>query len=211
MAGRHRWDRPVFAALYDFTTGPVERQHYARWRAEVAGRAAGAVLEIGAGTGANLPFYPPGARLVTVEPNRYMQQRGRRKARALGRRVAFVKAAAESLPFADASFDVVVSTLVLCSVDDPAAAAREIWRVLRPGGTLRLLEHVRADSPELARWQDRITPLWRRLGAGCHPNRPTLATLVGAGFEVVEARREPMAFWVVRPHVVAVLRKPGPA
>lgn len=204
-----RWDHPLFAALYDIMARAADRRYYAPRRAEVAAEAAGDVHEIGAGTGANLPYYPTGVRLVAVEPDRHMRRRANRRAKALGRRVAFVGAAAEALPFADEAFDVVVSTLVLCSVADPVAAAKEMWRVLRPGGMVRLLEHVRADAPDLARWQDLVTPVWRRLGAGCHPNRPTLETLRQVGFEVIRVRHESFGPPPVRPHVVSVLRKPA--
>lgn len=100
-------------------------------------------------------------------------------------------AAAEALPFADEAVDVVVSTLVLCSVADPVAAAKEMWRVLRPGGVVRLFEHVWADAPGLARWKDLVPPVWMRLGAGCHPNRPTLETLRQVGFEVIGVQFPP--------------------
>ncbi|HEY8424551.1 MAG TPA: methyltransferase domain-containing protein [Limnochordales bacterium] len=208
MAGRwNRWDHRLFAALYDLLAPAAETAYYAARRAEIAGGATGRVLEIGAGTGANLPHYPAEAVLVAVEPNAHMLRRARRKAAGHGRGATWVQAAAEALPFADESFDTVVSTLVLCSVTDPEVAARELWRVLRPGGTLRLVEHVRAEDPALARWQDRVTPVWRLIGAGCHPNRPTLAILERAGFVTVQARLEPFGPAPVRPHVVAVLRK----
>lgn len=210
MAGRwSRWDHRLFAALYDLLAPAAERAYYGSRRAEVVGGAAGRVLEIGAGTGANLPYYPAGTALVAAEPNPHMLRRARRRATRLRRPVAWVQAAAESLPFEDESFDAVVSTLVLCSVGEPEAAARELWRVLRPGGMLRLIEHVRAEEPALARWQDRVTPIWRRLGAGCHPNRPTLAILERAGFQPVRARLELFGPAPVRPHVVAILRKPA--
>ncbi|WP_324669344.1 class I SAM-dependent methyltransferase [Geochorda subterranea] len=210
MAGRwNRWDHRLFAALYDLLAPAAEEAYYAARRAEIAGGATGRVLEIGAGTGANLPHYPAETVLVAVEPNAHMLRRARRKAARHGRSVRWVEAAAEALPFEDRSFDTVVSTLVLCSVTDPGAAARDLWRVLRPGGTLRIVEHVRAEDPALARWQDRVTPVWRRLGAGCHPNRPTLAILERAGFETVQVRLESFGPAPVRPHVVAVLHKAG--
>lgn len=180
----HRW----FAATYDLLTYFAERRALAELRPLVAGGAAGRVLEVGVGTGANLPYYPTGTEVAATDPDPFMLERARRRAAKLGRPVELHCAAAESLPFPDASFDAVVSTLVLCTVADPARALAEIRRVLKPGGTFRFIEHVRADGPA-GRVQDLITPLWRRVGAGCHPNRRTAAGIEAAGFALLEGRR----------------------
>lgn len=165
--------------------------------------AAGEVLELGAGTGLNLPHYPEDLdRLVLAEPEEHMARRLRKRLDRLGRRGEPVRAAAEALPFDDASFDTVVSTLVLCTVEDPGRALAEIRRVLRPEGVLLFLEHVRADDPRLARWQDRLHSPWRSFADGCNCNRPTHELLRGAQFEVSVSER---ADWRGMPPIVRPL------
>lgn len=174
---------PIFAALYDPLGASMERRWMGARRARLLAGASGVVLEVGGGTGANLAHYRGVDRVTVAEPDPYMRGRLGQKARGAGVPVEIVAAGAEDLPFPDASFDTVVSTLVLCTVPDQAAALQEIRRVLRPGGRLLFVEHVRATG-SWARWQDRIDPIWGRLFGGCHPNRDTVAAIVGAGFEV---------------------------
>jgi ubiquinone/menaquinone biosynthesis C-methylase UbiE len=185
---RSRDGHRVFAAFYDALTG-LEPSSMKAIRAEVAGKATGRVLEVGAGSGRNFEFYADGVDLVVAEPDVAMLGRARRRARDVGRRVSFFRAPAESLPFLDASFDTVVCSLVLCSVTSQAEALAEVRRVLKPDGMLRFLEHVRGRGAEGVLW-DLVTPLWRRFAAGCHPNRRTERALVAAGFEIVALRWE---------------------
>jgi SAM-dependent methyltransferase len=168
----------LFAALYDSSLKRGERAGMADHRRALLAAASGRVLEIGAGTGLNVPHYPDGLDLVLTEPDAPM-------ARRAGRPV--VPASAEELPFEDASFDTAVSTLVLCTVPDPGQAVAELARVLKPGGRLLFIEHVRGEGA-LARWQDRLERPWRRIGNGCHANRDTLSVL-RERFDV-QARRE---------------------
>jgi SAM-dependent methyltransferase len=167
-------------------------------------RAYGRTLEIGSGTGLNLPHYPAAVdELILTEPDAGMRARLRHRADRERPAVAIVADQAGALNLADASVDTVVSTLVLCTVDDPAVTLREIARVLRPGGQLLFIEHVRSRSPRLARWQDRLEAPWRRFASGCHCNRDTLALIGAAGF-TAEAAHET---WrgsppVVRPLIV---------
>jgi ubiquinone/menaquinone biosynthesis C-methylase UbiE len=154
--------------------------------------ATGRVLEIGAGTGANLPFYNSGLEsLVVTEPEPPMLRRLEHTAREHAPLAQVLRAPAEDLPFEDDSFDTVVSTLVLCGVDDQPRALREARRVLRPGGRLLFLEHVRSDDPGLARFQDRMNWL-NRLVVCCDCNRPTLATIEAEGFAVPRLERSTM-------------------
>jgi ubiquinone/menaquinone biosynthesis C-methylase UbiE len=155
-----------------------------RVREEIAGGAKGRVLELGAGTGANFPYYSDHAEeIVATEPDTYMLQRARRRAEEVGRRTDLRQAPAEELPFEDASFDTVVSTLVMCTVADPARALSEVRRVLKPPGELRIYDHVRYEHAFGAFWQDLITPVWRWFGAGCHPNRDVASLVREARFE----------------------------
>jgi ubiquinone/menaquinone biosynthesis C-methylase UbiE len=178
------WGR-VFAAGYDRFVARMEEGGLRDRRAALLADAAGEVLEIGGGTGANVPLYGDGVQLTVTEPEEPMAKRLEGK----HPQVRVVRAPAESLPFDDASFDVAVSTLVLCTVGDQARALAELRRVLRPGGRLLFIEHVRSQDAGSARWQDRLTPLQRRVGHGCHPNRDTLAAIEAAGFEVGQLER----------------------
>ncbi|HWE32836.1 MAG TPA: class I SAM-dependent methyltransferase [Solirubrobacteraceae bacterium] len=197
------WGR-VFAAMYDRVLADTERAGLAERRRALLSQAHGAVLEIGAGTGANLDKYPGTVTdLVLLEPEPPM---ARRLADHLSRAsvpARIVSAPAESIPFADDTFDFAVSTLVLCTVNDPARALSELKRVLRPGGRLLFLEHVRSEDPGVARWQDRIHPLWLRIGHGCHCNRSTLELIGAGGFSIegVEHGRMPKAPPFVRPMI----------
>jgi ubiquinone/menaquinone biosynthesis C-methylase UbiE len=176
----------VFAAMYDRMSAGAEEAGLADRRRKLVADASGRVLEIGAGTGANLRHYGDGvSELVLTEPEEPMARRLERKAAASGRDATVVRAPAEALPFPDDSFDVAVCTLVLCTVRDPERALAEIDRVLKPGGRLLFIEHVRAEDPGLARWQDRFAPIWRRIGHGCMCNRPTPDT-IRARFATVE-------------------------
>jgi SAM-dependent methyltransferase len=202
------WGR-VFARLYDRTIAASEAAGLADMRATLLAQATGTTLEIGAGTGLNLDRYPRDVVDLTLcEPEEPMARvlRGRAAARGAAVRIA----PAERLPAADASVDTVVSTLVLCTVDDPAVAVAEVVRVLKPGGRLLFLEHVRADDPAAAHRQDRWDPVWRRFGHGCRCNRDTLTTLRSGGLDVtaLEHTRLPKAAPIVRPTIVGVAVRP---
>jgi len=176
-------------ALYDFFGARMEK-HFAEHRREALAHAQGRVLEIGGGTGFNLPHYPSDVdELVVTEPAPGMLERARRRAATTDLPVTVGQASAEALPFEDSSFDTVVSTLVLCSVDDVDRALAEIHRVLRPGGQLIFVEHVRWEDPRRARWQDRLERPWMLLADGCHPNRATLERIEAGPFEVVDVQR----------------------
>lgn len=176
--------------LYDLGLTVAERGRFGRWRRWLAGGAAGRTLDLGTGTGRNLPLFPPDARAVAVDPHRA----NLRRARARGPGVPLVLARAEALPFRQGAFDTVVCGLVLCSVDEPARALAEARRVLRPGGALRLLEHVRA-AGRAGRLQDLLQPGWTRVTGGCHPNRETERSVAAAGFRVEPATRRARGTW----------------
>lgn len=178
-------------------------------RTEALAEARGRVLEIGGGTGHNLTRYPAAVTsLTTTEPDPHMAKRLRDRLAA--QPPAFpadvVEAPAETLPFEDGSFDTVASTLVFCTVEDPARAAAEVRRVLAPGGRLVFLEHVRGPAESsLPRWQDRLERPWGWVAAGCHPNRDTVATLRAAGFQVEFDEAEfPKAPPLVKPVVAGI-------
>ncbi len=205
------WGR-LFAALYDRGLARSEEAGVREMRRELLATAHGRVLELGAGTGLNLPFYPQAvSELVLLEPDPHMARRLRaRLAESPWRRrgdgagvapATLVEASAERLPYPDAGFDAVVATLVLCTIPDPAAALAEARRVLKPGGRLLLLEHVRDQDPGRAASQDRFEQPWRFFADGCHCNRDTAATLAAAGFDVaaLEHGHVPKAPAIVRP------------
>jgi ubiquinone/menaquinone biosynthesis C-methylase UbiE len=205
----HKW----FAAYYDRISQSQEKNFMGAIRADLLKDVTGDVLEIGAGTGLNFPHYAGGARVTATEPDPYMLQRAEKRAADGPASIQLQQARAEKLPFPDASFDFVISTLVLCSVPDPQTALAEVKRVLRPDGELRVYEHVRYKNRFGALSQDIISPLWHWCGAGCHPNRDTERHLREAGFalENIQVRNQlppvpPMLF--VRPHLRAIARRP---
>jgi len=171
--------------LYDAAMAVLERLGLGPWRLWLAEGASGCTLDLGCGTGRNLPLLPAGARAVGVDPCAQSLGRARRRAPA----ALLVQARAEALPFRDGAFDTVASGLVLCSVLDPPAAAAEMLRVLAPGGSVRALEHVRSPLPWKARIQDWTQPAWTAISGGCHPNRETERTLEAAGLVIDPATR----------------------
>lgn len=203
-SGDSAWAR-AFALLYDPFTWVGERTGLRAHRRALLSRARGCTLEIGSGTGLNLPHYPGDLDdLVLAEPDAAMRSRLEKRLARSGRGTQLVDAPAERLPFPSGSFDTVVSTLVLCTVDAPDVALREIARVLRPGGQLLFLEHVRSESPTLARWQDRLARPWRRFARGCRCNRATAELIVTCGLELEQTRK---TSWhgmppIVRPLIV---------
>ena len=200
----------LFARWYDRALAETEAAGLAARRAALLAQARGRVLELGAGTGLNLAHYPAGVQLVLTEPEEPMLRRLRERAAAAGHDAEVVAAPAERLPFADASFDTVVTTLTLCTVADLGAALREVRRVLVPGGRLLFLEHVRSGDPRLARRQDLLRPVWKRVGHGCECNRETLAAIAAAPLEVrdVAHGRMPKAPKIVRPTIDGVAVRP---
>jgi ubiquinone/menaquinone biosynthesis C-methylase UbiE len=166
--------------LYDAMMALLERLGLGPWRRWLAAGARGRTLDLGCGTGRNLPLLPAGTQAVGVDPCMESLRRARRRCPA----ALLVQARAEALPFRTGAFDTVASGLVLCSVTDPAGAAAEMIRVLAPGGTVRALEHVRSPLPWKARLQDWTQPAWTAISGGCHPNRETERTLEEAGLVI---------------------------
>ena len=206
------WGR-IFAASYDHMLAKTEKAGLAAHREALLAGATGDVLEIGGGTGANLTYYRDGVGTLTItEPEKAMARRLQKRIAEKAPVATFLRAPAEDLPFDDHSFDVAVSTLVLCGVDDQPRALRELHRVLRPGGTLLFIEHVRSADPGTGRLQDRMNWL-NRLVVCCDCNRPTLDTIRGAGFTVaqVEDTVLPKAPPFARPAILGSATAPATA
>jgi ubiquinone/menaquinone biosynthesis C-methylase UbiE len=171
------WGRG-FAAIYDRAFEATEEAGLREIRRAALAEASGRTIDIGSGTGANLSLYPEGVtELVLAEPDPHMLKKLQAKVGETGIATEVVQAPAESLPFEESSFDTAVFTLVLCTVPNPKVALAEVARILRPGGRLLFVEHVRSKDAGLARWQDRLEKPWRFLGDGCHCNRDTVATI----------------------------------
>jgi ubiquinone/menaquinone biosynthesis C-methylase UbiE len=206
---------PVFARMYGRMADSFEAKGNAEHRDELLAGLTGRVIEVGAGTGLNFGHYPASVtEVVAVEPEPYLRAKAEAAAATAPVPVTVLDGTADRLPADDESFDAGVASLVLCSVPDPAAALAELRRVIRPGGELRFYEHVRADSPRLARWQDRLDVVWPRVGGGCHANRPTVETIEAAGFTVERSRRftfrpSPVVT-LTSPHAIGVARRPSP-
>ncbi len=200
--GSAAWAR-TFARIYGPTLWPGERRGMRALRRTLLANARGRTLEIGAGTGLNLAHYPDGLdELVVAEPDPAMRRRLERKVHEIGRDARVIDAPAEQLPYADGSLDTVVSTLVLCTVDNPDLVLRELTRVLRPDGQLLLIEHVRSESPRLARWQDRCERPWQAFARGCRCNRATSQLLAAHGLSLTELHS---TTWKAMPPIVRPL------
>jgi SAM-dependent methyltransferase len=198
---------PVFARIYDpLLARPAERWE-GRYRSELCGAAKGLVLEIGVGTGMNFSHYSAVSRVVAIEPEPRMLGKAKRRAASDPAPIVLARASAERLPFRDGTFDTVVCSLVLCTVPDQRAAIRECRRVLKPDGSVRFYEHVRARGDRAARWQDRLERPWGFFGGGCHPNRDSLGAFVEEGFTVRFRSFEPPipGAWFL-PHVIGEAR-----
>jgi ubiquinone/menaquinone biosynthesis C-methylase UbiE len=200
--------RRLFAAAYDTVGKGSEEAGMRDERHRLLASAEGVTIEIGAGTGLNVQHYPDAVtRLVLVEPDRHMRARLSRRVGELRPAAEIVEATADKLPFPDATFDTAVVTYVLCSVPDQQVALSEIARVLKPDGRLLFIEHVRSNDPKVAKWQDRVRPLYNLFE--CNPNRATLAAIEASPFEVesVEHGEVPKAPKVERPMIVGTARR----
>ena len=185
---RNWYERHVLPWLVDIACSvrPVRRQ-----RQKVVPLARGKVLEIGIGTGLNLEHYDRSRidRVVGLDPGLEMHPQARRRSRRSGIEIELVGLSAERIPFGEASFDTVLVTFTLCSIADPAAALREMRRVLKPGGRLIFCEHGLAPEAAVRRWQTRLTPLWSKLAGGCHLDRDIPRLLQEAGFRCDDMQR----------------------
>jgi ubiquinone/menaquinone biosynthesis C-methylase UbiE len=194
--------------LYDLLARRAERAGIGQIRHDLLADLEGDVIEIGSGTGASLPYYERARRVVAVEPDAGMAKRLPTKIEEAKVPVEVVSTRAQALPFPDESFDAAVAAFVLCSVEDQDDVLAEARRVLRPGGQLVVLEHVLGEGG-IARWQNRLTPLHKRMAGNCHLNRDTRAAVARAGFDVtgVEATILPGTHALVRPGVQGVAIK----
>jgi SAM-dependent methyltransferase len=182
--GAGAWGR-LFAAIYNPVLWAGELAGMRSHRRDLLALARGRTLELGSGTGLNLPHYPGDLdELILAEPAAPMRRRLKEAVRRSNRTATILDATAERLPVDDGSVDTVVATLVLCTVDRPVVVLDEIKRVLRPGGRLLFLEHVRADSAWLAACQDRLERPWKRFAEGCRCNRATVELIDAAGFSI---------------------------
>ncbi|WP_085523718.1 class I SAM-dependent methyltransferase [Tuberibacillus sp. Marseille-P3662] len=173
-----------FPAIYDTLMAPLERQKFKEIRRDLLGKATGHVLEIGSGTGVNFPYYLQPCHVTAIEPNPEMINNSLDNINNSLVPIDIHLGKAEELPYKDNSFDTVVATLVFCTIPDPQKALDDIHRVLKPGGSLVLFEHVSMDHPVLSKLQDALTPLWKRLCDGCHLNRDTLTLVENTGFYI---------------------------
>ena len=163
----------------------MRQKQLAPFRQHVIGAAEGRVLEIGIGSGLNLPLYgPPVHTVIGLEPSPELLRMARGRGAGATVPIEFLEASAETLPLDDRSVDTVVTTWTLCTIPDARCALAEMRRVLKPGGALLFVEHGRAPEPGVARWQDRLDPLWSRIAGGCHLNRTIDELISGSGFRI---------------------------
>lgn len=194
-------EHPWLAAALDVMMKPLFPA-----RELIVPEATGSVLEVGVGTGLNFELYRGIDELVGIEPDPHMLARARARATAQAFPVELHQAGAEAMPFPDARFDTAVVTFTLCTIPDPIAALAELRRVLRPGGRLLFVEHTRSTQPVLAGVQDLLTPLWKRIGGGCHLNRPSLDLVREHGFAVADVAPVWRERWTLMPVYRATAR-----
>jgi ubiquinone/menaquinone biosynthesis C-methylase UbiE len=207
------FQHPRFARMYERISAEAERRGTAEHRRRLLDGLSGRVIEIGAGNGMNFAHYPPAVtEVVAVEPDDHLRGLAQQAAVHATVPVRVLAGHAGALPVADASFDASVASLVLCSVSEVAAVLSEFRRVLKPDGELRFYEHVRSDSRWLGLLQDAVTPLWSRIGGGCHLNRDTAAAIRSGEFDIAELDRfchAPLRFFPPHAHVLGRAR-PSP-
>lgn len=181
------YDRCILPPLLDFA---MRQSQLAAYRRAVVPAAQGCVLEIGIGSGLNLPFYGGNVDLIGLDPSARLLDMARGRAVETGVKVDLLQASAASIPLEDASVDAVVMTWSLCSIPHPLAALGEMRRVLKPGGSLHFVEHGLAPEASVAKWQHRLTPLWSHIAGGCHLDRKIDDLLRGAGFVIGELHKD---------------------
>jgi ubiquinone/menaquinone biosynthesis C-methylase UbiE len=204
---------PIFARFFDRLSRLMERE-VGEHRQALLAALSGRVVEVGAGNGMNFQHYPAGVEeVVALEPEAYLRDKAEEAARDAPVRVTVRDGLAYPLPLQDREFDAAIASLVLCTVPDPGRALGELRRVLKPGGELRFLEHVRSERPRKARLQERLdrSGIWPRVGGGCHCARDTVAAIEAAGFHVERSRSLDFGpSWVItNPHVLGVARAPS--
>jgi ubiquinone/menaquinone biosynthesis C-methylase UbiE len=196
----------AFTGWYGQMMSRIDARGLGEVRRQLLSQASGRVLDLGTGTDANLDFFPAELdELVLSEPSPNMARALRRKLDHRGRfDIEVVRAPAEALPFDASSFDYVTCTMVMCTMPDPEAGLQEVARVLKPGGSLLFLEHVRSEEPRIARVQDRLERPWRFLAAGCHCNRDSLAAVEASPLTLLSMRRDlmPLAPRFMKPLVI---------
>jgi ubiquinone/menaquinone biosynthesis C-methylase UbiE len=205
---------PLFARFYARLSVNMETAGVGRLREELLAGTAGMVIEVGAGNGLNFGHYPRSvSSVLAVEPEPHLRGIAERSAAAARVPIKVVDGSAEQLPAEDGSFDAVIATLMLCSVPDPQAALAEMRRVLRPGGELRFMEHVRADTPAYRRMQQLAdATFWPVCFGGCHASRDPVAAIGAAGFTVTDLTRyrlpDSRLPWPTAPHARGVAVRP---
>lgn len=210
MTDLSEFQHPRFARMYERISAESERRGTAEHRDRALAGLSGQVIEIGAGNGMNFGHYPGTVtEVVAVEPDEHLRGLAEKNAQRAAVPVRVVAGHATALPAQDHSFDAAVASLVLCSFSDVPAALAEIRRVLKPDGQLRFFEHVRSDKTWFGLLEDAITPLWSRIGGGCHLNRDTAAAIRSAGFTIEALDRfhyAPLRFSPPQAHILGVAR-----
>ncbi len=197
---------PRFARAYARAVVGMNRRGGTEHRRRLLSGLQGSVIEVGAGEGSSFGLYPSAVTdVLAVEPDDYLRGLAEQRAASVSVPVVVVAGSAEHLPAPSAGADVVVCSLVLCSVEDQGKALAEIYRVLRPGGTLAFYEHVRSHRRWIAAVEDALTPGWQRFAGGCHPNRDTLEAITAAGFQVQDNERFGFAPQLLAPPVAHIL------